>query len=64
MVLITEKSTRQWNKIFKSYSTSSKENAKKIVDKLRAENNYARIVCGYDKNKQRVRMYSIIFKPK
>ena len=64
LYLITEKSTRQWNKVFKSYSTSSEEHAQKYVKTLRSEGNYARIVCGYDKNRQRVKMYSIIFKSK
>ena len=48
----------------KSYSTSSVFSAKKEVEKLRAKNKYARIICGYDKNKQRVKMYSIIYKAK
>jgi hypothetical protein len=54
----------QWNQIFNRYSTSSVEHAKKFVEQLRSEGNYARIVCGYDKNKQRVKMYSIIYKAK
>lgn len=48
---------------FKRYSTPFEEHAKKFVNQLREQNNYARIVCGYDKNRQRVRMYSVIFKP-
>lgn len=64
LFLITEKSTRQGNKIFKSYSTSSENHAKKFVEQLRNNNNYARIVCGYDKNVQRVKMFSIIYKPR
>ena len=64
LFLTTETPTRQWSKIFKRFSTSSEEHAKKFVEKLRNEGNYARIVCGYDKNKQRVKMYSIIYKAK
>jgi hypothetical protein len=64
LFLITETSTRQWNKIFQDYATSSEDHAKKFVEKLRDEGNFARIVCGYEQNIQRVRMYSIIFKPK
>lgn len=64
LFLITKTPSRQWGKIFKRHSTSSKEHANKFVDKLRDEGNYARIVCGYNKNSQRVKMYSIIFKPK
>jgi hypothetical protein len=64
LFLITEKSTRQWNKIFQSYATSSEEHAKKFVQQLRSEGNFARIVCGYEKNRQRVKMYSIIYKSK
>ena len=64
LFLITETSTRQWSKIFKQFSTSSEEHAKKFVKQLREQNNYARVVCGYDKNRQRVKMFSIIYKPK
>lgn len=64
LFLITEATTRQWSQTFKRYSTSSKEHAKKFVEDLRNNGNYARIVCGYDKNRQRVKMFSIIFKPK
>ena len=64
LFLITKKSTRQWGQIFKSEATSSEGHAKKFVEQLRAEGNFARIVCGYEKNIQRVKMYSVIFKPK
>jgi len=64
LFLITETSTRQWSQTFKRHSTSSEHHAKKFVEQLRNEANYARIVCGYDKNKQRVKMYSIIYKAK
>ena len=58
LFLITETPTTH------RYSTSSVEYAKKFVEQLRSEGNYAKIVCGYNKNKQKVRMYSILFKPK
>ena len=64
LFLITETSTRQWSKILEQYSTSSEEHAQKFVKQLREQNNYARIVCGYDKNRQRIKMFSIIYKPK
>lgn len=64
LFLITETSTRQWAQTFKKLSTSSEYHAKKFVEQLRNNGNYARIVCGYDKNMQRIKMYSIIFKPK
>jgi hypothetical protein len=64
LFLITEKSTRQWGKMYKQHSTSSEYLAKKIVDELRESGNYARIICGYEKTIQRTKMYSIIFKPK
>jgi len=64
LFLITETSTRQWSQTFRKESTSSEYHAKKYVEQLRSEGNYARIVCGYEKNVQRVKMYSIIFKPK
>ena len=63
LFLITKTPTRQWSKIFKRYSTSSVEHAKKFVEQLRSKHNYARIVCGYEKTRQRVKMYSIIYKP-
>ena len=58
LFLIAETSTRQ------QYSTFSEEHAKKFVKQLREQNNYARIVCGYNKNRQRIKMFSIIYKPK
>lgn len=61
---ITKKPSRQWGNVFISYSTSSLYHAKEIVDKLRADGFFARIVCGYNKNVQRIKMHTIIFKPK
>jgi hypothetical protein len=48
----------------KKHSTSSKYHAIQAVEQLRNEGNYARIVCGYNKNRQRIKMYSVIYKPK
>lgn len=55
---------RNTNTTYEEYATSSEFMAKEEVEKLRNEGCYARIVCGYEKNKQRVKMYSIIFKLK
>jgi hypothetical protein len=33
-----------------SYATSSEYHAIEVVEKLRTENNYARIIAGYEKN--------------
>jgi hypothetical protein len=64
LFLITETSIRQSSQTFKRCSTSSENQAKKSVERLRNDGNYARIICGYDKNIQRVKMYSIIYKAK
>ena len=55
-----------WNLflITNKHSTSSEDHAKKFVDQLRNEGNYARIICGYDSNKLRIKMYSVIYKGK
>jgi hypothetical protein len=45
-------------------STPSEAIAKEIVEKLRSEGNFARIVAGYDKNVQLIKRFSIIYKPK
>lgn len=45
-------------------STCSVEYAKEELQKLRQAGNFARIVCGYDKNQQRQKRFTIIFKPK
>ena len=62
LFLITHK--RKGIEIYKNYSTSSEDHAKEFVEQLRQEGNYARIVCGYEKTRQRVKMYSVIYKPK
>ena len=46
------------------YSTSCMLCAKEIVEQLRSEGNFARIIAGRDQNVQRTKMFSIIFKPK
>ena len=60
----SEISTRQWSNVFTKTSTSSVLRAKEVVEKLRADGNFARIVCGFDKNVQRQKMHSVIYKPK
>jgi hypothetical protein len=45
-------------------ATSAEGIAKDIVTKLREEGNYARIICGYEQNVQRIKMFSVIFKSK
>ena len=64
LFLIKKSATTQWSKIFNRYSTASVLHAKMFVEQLRNEGNYARIVCGYNKNKQKIKMYSIIYKSK
>lgn len=59
-----KESGRSWAVIQVKKATSSIATAKEVVTKLRKENNFARIVCGYEKNKQRVKMYSVIYKHK
>jgi hypothetical protein len=43
---------------------SSEISAKEVVEKLRTENYFARIVCGYSQNVQRIKMFSVIYKKK
>lgn len=50
--------------IIKKEATTSILEAKYQVEKLRKEGNYARIICGYEKCKQRIKFYSIIYKKK
>jgi hypothetical protein len=60
----TDSSTIQWSVRIRITSTSSENMAKKAVKELRETGNYARIVCGYSKNRQRIKMFSIIYKKK
>lgn len=60
----SDKASIQWSVRIKEHSTSSENMAKQVVERLRAEGNYARIVCGYSKNKQRIKMFSVIYKKK
>ena len=46
------------------FATSSEIEALEIVEKLRKNGNYARIIVGYSKNVQRIKMFSIIYKTK
>ena len=45
-------------------TTSIEEVAKEMVEQLRLDGFFARIVCGYDKNVQKIKMFSVIYKPK
>lgn len=47
-----------------THFTYYESEAKEIVNNLRKEGNFARIVCGYHKDKQRIKTYSIIYKSK
>lgn len=60
--LIAEQPSRQWGKIFKRHSTSSVGYVERLADKLMGKGNQVKIVCGYDKNPQRIKMYSILYK--
>ena len=55
---------RQWGYRTNKEATSSVYHAKLAVEILRSEGNYARIICGMTKNVQRIKMYSVIYKPK
>ena len=48
---------------FESRSTNSEAIAKEILVELR-KNNFARIIAGYNKNVQRQKRFSVIYKPK
>jgi len=43
-------------------ATTSELEAKEVVDKLKSEGNYARIICGYIQTRQRVKHFTVIFK--
>lgn len=45
-------------------ATPSELEAKEIVEKLRKDGNYARIICGYIQTKQHVKHYTVIYKSK
>ena len=49
---------------FESEATSSVVEAKEVVNKLRSEGNFARIIAGMYQNQQRQKMFTVIFKPK
>jgi hypothetical protein len=51
-------------KLITEEATTIEGDAKDKVVKLRAEGNYARIVCGYRKDVQRTKYFTVIFKPK
>lgn len=60
----TDTASIQWSVRIIKTATSSINMAKQAVDKLKSENNYARIICGHSKNKQRIKMFSVIYKKK
>lgn len=45
-------------------ATVSVLEAKEVVNELRKNNNYARIICGYIQTKQKVKHYTVIYKKK
>lgn len=45
-------------------ATNHQHLAVSMVQKLRSQGNYARIICGYSQNQQRIRMFTIYFKNK
>lgn len=49
---------------FEECYTTSELEAKEIVESLRSTNNFARIVAGYSQTVQRVKSFSVIYKPK
>ena len=64
LYVFTEKSRYSWGKKMVKHAVSSEDYAKLELSKIRKGGNFARIVCGYEQNRQRIKMYSIIFKPK
>ncbi len=59
-----ERSGSQWGKVFLSDSTTSVDYAKKVVENLRSSGNFARTVCGYTKDRQRRKYFTVIYKSK
>lgn len=47
---------------FDGESTSAEFLAQEAVLKYRSEGYYARIICGYDKNVQRMKQFTVIYK--
>lgn len=45
-------------------ATSYEEGAKEVVEQYRKTGHWARILCGYSKNQQRVKMFTVIYKKK
>lgn len=63
-ILELRTSGRQWSRVFLREATSSEWYAQEEVKKLRESGHYARIVCGYEQNCQRQKMFTVIFKKK
>jgi hypothetical protein len=53
-----------YNNNYEKYATHREDIAKHEVEVLRATRHYARIICGYKKDIQRTKYYSVIFKKK
>jgi hypothetical protein len=61
-----EQGWKMWNQ-FSGYdkeATTSEQSALEVVEKLRKEGNFARIVCGYEQTAQREKHFTVIYKPK
>lgn len=46
------------------YATRSEYYAKACIIKLKTEGNHARIIAGYSQNRQRIKMFTVIYKKK
>lgn len=44
----------------KDEATQFEHVAKEVVEQLRNSGHFARIICGYDQNVQRIKMYSVV----
>ncbi len=64
LVKWVNRASRQWSNVFLPFAISMEEKALQKVEELRNDGFYARIICGYEKNKQRTKMFSVIYKPK
>lgn len=61
---ITKLGYEFYMKEYKVFVTRSELYAKEIVDKFRKDGYFSRIICGYEQNQQRIKMFSIIYKKK
>lgn len=49
---------------FDRQAISSESMAQAVVEDYRAKGYYSRIICGYSQNRQRTKMFTVIFKKK